>query len=132
VTYDIGAKVGAFLPYDIVGVRNLLQNWGVRIGHTVGPRLHLEYNVDVADTKGVQFYSGYVSLRYNFNVLGTLPLHAIFGGDVHHYKRINTRVTNTSFPFETVIGYHIGFGAEYNLFSGIYARSDIRMGFRPG
>jgi|GEM_PF-1951957 len=131
-TYDIGAKVGSFLPYGIVGVRNLLQNWGVRLGHSIGPRLRLEYSGDFADQKGVKFYSAYASLRYNFRVLDTLPMYALFGGDVHHYKRINTRVQNLSFPFETVAGYHVGLGAEYNLFSGIFARADVRMGFRPG
>lgn len=131
-TYDLGVKVGAFLPYGIVGVRELLPNWGLRFGHTIAPHFFLEYNADFANDKEVQFYSGYISLRINFRVLDALAMHGFFGGDIHHYQRVPTLVQRITFPFETVFGYHVGMGAQYQLFGNLFARADVRMGFEPG
>ena len=84
--YYLGFKLGSFLPFDIVGVRDLLPVGGIKFGHSYSENVRIEYDLDGANAKGVSYYNFYLSIRYNFSILDALPLFFTFGGDVHYYK----------------------------------------------
>lgn len=134
--YDVGLKMGSFLPYGIEGVRELLPMWGVRFGHSIGKNLALEYDLDMANAKGVSYYNPYISLRTDFAIGGILPVFTMIGIDGHYYKRADAygEITGTRFEFDyqSTAGWHIGFGSQAHLFDQFYLRSDVRMGFGPG
>ncbi len=134
--FDLGVKTGSFLPYDIEGVRELLPVWGIKMGHDVSRTLALEYDLDIANAKGVQYFLAYFSLRHDFVVGDVLPLFFTLGVDAHYYKRKDTygeitgRLTEYSHQFST--GWHLGFGTETLVYGDIFFRTDFRMGFSPG
>jgi len=130
--YDLGLKAGSFLPYDIVGVRELLPIASFVFGHGLSSTTRLEYHLSAANAKGITYYNGALSVRYDFKVLETLPLFFLIGLDAHVYKRKNTSVTNSEFPFRTVTGWHTGVGGEANIFSDVFFRIDVKLGFSPG
>lgn len=134
--WDLGIKTGSFLPYEIQGVRDLLPMWGFRVGHTVSSTLRLEYDVDIAHAKGVQYFLGYFSLRHDFVVGNVLPLFFNIGVDGHYYKRKDAygRITNnlTEYDWRLATGWHAGVGSESNVYGDLFFRCDVRMGFSPG
>ena len=130
--FDLGLKAGSFLPSKITGVRDILPLWGVKMGHPVSQELALEYDIDMAMAKGVTYYMAYLSLRHDFAVGDAIPLFVLVGFDGHYYKRKNTLITQTEFPFKFSTGWHIGVGGEAQIYRDLLARIDFRMGFSPG
>ncbi|MCB0378598.1 MAG: hypothetical protein KDD33_08910 [Bdellovibrionales bacterium] len=130
--YDIGVKAGSFLPYDIPGVRDLLPMWGIKFGHPISKGLIFEYDFDFAHAKEVSYNLGYFSIRHNFMIGKVIPLHFLFGADVHHYKRKPTSLTHTEFPWKVTTGWHAGVGGETQIYADLIGRMDFRMGFGPG
>ncbi len=134
--FDLGLKTGSFLPYDIEGVRELLPMWGIKMGHDVSRSLSFEYDIDIANAKGVKYYMAYFSLRHDFVIGNVLPLYFLLGADAHYYKRKDTygeitgRLTEYDFQFSS--GWHVGFGTETAIYGDILFRTDFRMGFSPG
>jgi hypothetical protein len=134
--FAVGLKTGSFLPYGIEGVRELLPMWGLRLGHSLSRTFSMEYNLDMANAKGVNYNLAYLSFRTDFNIGQVLPLFVIAGVDAHYYKRrdsygsITGRLTEYDYQFST--GWHLGFGNETLIFGDLYLRSDVRMGFSPG
>lgn len=134
--WDLGIKTGSFLPYEIQGVRDLIPFWGMRLGHTVSETLRLEYDLDIAHAKGVQYFNGYFSLRHDFVVGNVLPLFFNIGVDGHYYKRKDAygAITSnrTEYPWKFATGWHAGVGAETLVYGDLFFRTDVRMGFSPG
>jgi len=134
--FDFGAKVGSFLPYGTEGVRELLPMWGLHMGHSVSQTLGIEYDLDMANAKGVTYYLAYVSLRHDFVVGNVLPLFFTLGVDAHYYKRKDSygEITGslTEYEWNGSSGWHLGFGTETVIYGDILFRSDFRMGFSPG
>jgi hypothetical protein len=135
-SFDLGVKTGSFLPYGIEGVRDLLPIWGIKMGHDVSRTLSLEYDLDIANAKGVQYFLAYISLRHDFAVGRVLPLFFTLGLDAHYYKRRDTygEITGdrTEYPHRFVAGWHLGFGTETAIYRDLFFRTDFRMGFSPG
>ena len=134
--FDLGIKTGSFLPYDIEGVRDLLPIWGIKLGHDVSRTLSLEYDIDIAHAKGVQYFLGYFSLRHDFVVGNAIPLFSTLGVDAHYYKRRDSygEITGrrTEYDYQFSGGWHLGFGTETVVYGDILFRADFRMGFSPG
>lgn len=134
--FDVGFKVGSLLPYGIEGVRELLPIWGVKVSHSMGKNLAFEYDLDIANAKGVTYYQPYFSLRTDFSIGGVLPVFGLIGVDGHYYKRADAygEVSGRRFEFDYrfTAGWHLGFGSQAHLFQDFYLRSDVRMGFGPG
>lgn len=134
--FDIGIKTGSFLPYEIQGVTELLPFFGVKLAHSVSQTLGLEYDIDMAHAKGVQYFNGYFSLRHDFSVGNVVPMIFLLGVDGHYYKRapiigsITGQVTEFDYQFST--GWHAGFGSETVVYGDIWIRGDVKMGFSPG
>ena len=134
--FDFGFKTGSLLPYDIAGVRELLPMWGIKMGHPISSSLGLEYDIDMANAKGVTYYLAYLSVRHDFVIGDILPLFFLIGVDAHYYKRRDTygEITGnlTEYPFEFSGGWHLGFGTETQVYGNVHFRTDFRMGFSPG
>ena len=134
--FDIGAKSGSLLPYGIEGVRDLLPMWGIRLGHPVSQSMAIEYDVDAAIGKGVTYYLGYISLRYDFSVASVIPIYMTIGFDGHYFKRKDSvgEITGniTEFDFRFTTGWHLGFGSETQVVGDLYFRADVRLGSGPG
>ena len=134
--FDLGIKTGSFLPYDIEGVRDLLPMWGLMLGHDVSQTLSVEYDIMMANAKGVTYYMAYLSLRHDFVVGRVLPLFFLLGVDGHYYKRRDSygEITGnrTEYDFQGSGGWHLGFGTETVVYGDILFRTDFRMGFSPG
>ena len=134
--FDLGVKTGSFLPNGIEGVRQLLPMWGIKLGHAVSETLSLEYDLDLANAKGVTYYLAYFSLRHDFVVGSAIPLFFLIGVDGHYYKRIDTygEITGnlTEYDFRFSSGWHMGFGTETPVYGDLLFRCDFRMGFSPG
>jgi hypothetical protein len=135
--FDLGVKTGSFLPSRIPGVTNLLPLFGIKIAHSVSPTLSLEYDIDMANAKGVRYYNGYFSLRNDFLIGDTIPLFFLIGVDAHYFKRADsyTNITNQldeEFSYRLMSGWHMGVGGETQIYGDIYFRADVKMGFSPG
>lgn len=133
---DLGIKTGVFLPSQIPGVRETLSFWGIKFGHSVSQTLSLEYDLDIANAKGINYYLAYFSLRHEFTVGGVLPLFTLLGVDGHYYKRVDSygEITGnrTEYDYKLATGWHIGVGTETLVYGDILLRADFRMGFSPG
>jgi opacity protein-like surface antigen len=135
-TTFLGAKTGALLPSGIEGVRETLPMWGLKFGHAIGETLSLEYDVDAANAKGINYYLAYFSLRHDFTIGDALPLFALIGVDAHYFKRRDSygEITGTrrEYDFRFSSGWHLGVGTETKVYGNLYGRADFRMGFSPG
>lgn len=132
----LGAKTGALLPSGIEGVRETLPMWGLKFGHSIGDTLSLEYDIDIANAKGINYYLAYFSLRHEFTIGDALPLFALIGVDAHYFKRRDSygEITGTrrEYDFRFSTGWHLGVGTETKVYGNLYGRADFRMGFSPG
>lgn len=134
--FDLAVKTGSLLPYDIEGVRDLLPMWGMKIGHDVSKSLSFEYDIDMANAKGVTYYLAYWSLRHDFVVGDVLPVFFLLGLDAHYYKRRdsygNITGQRTEYDFQFNSGWHMGVGTETLIYGNIWFRADFRLGISPG
>lgn len=134
--FDLGVKTGSLLPYDIEGVRDLIAIWGIKMGHNLSQSLSVEYDLDMANAKGVTYFLGYISLRHDFVVGDVLPLFFTLGLDAHYFKRRDSygEITGrrTEYDYRFTSGWHMGFGTETVVYGNILFRTDFRMGMSPG
>ncbi len=130
--YAVGAVTGSFLPLGILGVKDLLPLWGVRLGHGFR-RTQFEYVGTAAQAKGVTYYHGYFSLRNPVTLPQALFIgHWFIGLDYHTWKRKPTAIFKIQFPFRYATGWHIGFGGRMPVTEKFSLRGDFRLGFSPG
>ncbi len=106
------------------------------MGHNLSQSLSVEYDLDMANAKGVTYFLGYISLRHDFVVGDVLPLFFTLGLDAHYFKRRDSygEITGrrTEYDYRFTSGWHMGFGTETVVYGNILFRTDFRMGMSPG
>lgn len=127
--YDFSLHAGPFLPFGIVGVRDNYPFWGMSFSHPTS-FTRIEYTLLHGRAKGVKYYNGALSLRFDFQALDYLQGFAKLGADFHYYQRKRTQLRE--FPFYQSGGMHMGFGGLIPIVEDFFFRSEFKFNFGPG
>lgn len=121
---DFGVHFGPLLPSRILGVREVINGWGLRMGTNTGKGF---FEIDYFNARGGGVFYQTGSIDYRLDVTSSLiNAHFILGGHADYYKPVDPRSNTVAF------GWHYGGGIVQEVAGPILMRGDFKFRFSPG